>query len=52
MSKFKVDLNAGDRPERFTDEGDYTVTIQSVERSMTSQGIEKALIVLADEKIW
>ena len=50
MSKFKVDLNAGDRPERFTDEGDYTVTIQSVERSMTSQGIEKALIVLADEK--
>lgn len=50
MSKFKVDLNSSDRPERFTDEGDYTVTIQSVERNLTSQGFEKALIVFTDEK--
>lgn len=50
MSKFKVDLNSSDRPERFTDEGEYTVTIQSVERNLTSQGFEKALIVFSDDK--
>lgn len=48
MSKFKVDLNAGDRPERFTDEGDYNVVIESVEQQMTPQGFEKALIVFKD----
>lgn len=50
MSKFKVDLNSSDRPERFTDEGEYTVTIQSVERNLTPQGIEKALIVFSDDR--
>ena len=30
MSKFKVDLSASDRPERFTQEGEYTVTITQV----------------------
>lgn len=50
MSKFKVDLNSGDRPERFSDEGDYTVTIANVERNLTSQGFEKALITFVDDK--
>jgi hypothetical protein len=50
MSKFKVDLNAGDRPERFSEEGDYTVVIENVERAMTSQGLEKALITFRDDK--
>lgn len=48
MSKFKVDLTSGDRPERFVDEGDYAVTIDSVEQQMTPQGFEKALIVFKD----
>lgn len=50
MSKFKVDLNASDRPERFTQEGEYTVTIQGVEKALTSQGFEKAVITFADER--
>lgn len=50
MSKFKVDLNASDRPERFTEEGDYTVTVDSVERLLTPNGVEKAVIVLKDSK--
>lgn len=50
MSKFKVDLNSADRPERFSQEGDYTVTVASVERNLTSQGFEKALIIFTDEK--
>jgi uncharacterized protein YegP (UPF0339 family) len=48
--KFKVDLNASDRPERFTEEGEYTVTIDSVERALTSNGIEKAVIIFKDDK--
>ena len=48
--KFKVDLTAGDRPERFNAEGDYVVTIESVEQQMTPQGFEKALIVFKDDK--
>lgn len=50
MSKFKVDLNSSDRPDRFTAEGDYNVVITSVERSLTSQGFEKAVIIFADDK--
>jgi hypothetical protein len=50
MSKFKVDLNSSDRPERFTQEGDYLVVIQGVEKSLTSQGFEKAVITFADDK--
>ncbi len=50
MSKFKVDLNASDRPERFTEEGDYTVVIESVEKNLTQQGFEKASIVFKDDK--
>lgn len=50
MSKFKVDLQAGDRPERFTSEGDYTVAIESVEQQMTPQGYEKAIIIFKDDK--
>lgn len=50
MSKFKVDLNASDRPERFTEEGEYTVTIDSVERALTSNGVEKAVIIFKDDK--
>lgn len=48
MSKFKVDLNSGDRPERFTEEGDYNVVIDSVEQQMTPQGFEKAVIIFKD----
>ena len=48
--KFKVDLTAGDRPERFNAEGDYTVAIESVEQQMTPQGFEKAVIVFKDDK--
>jgi len=48
--KFKVDLNSSDRPERFTDEGEYLVTIDSVERALTSNGIEKAVIIFKDDK--
>jgi hypothetical protein len=48
MSKFKVDLNAGDRPERFSEEGDYVVTLDSVEQQMTPQGFEKAVIIFKD----
>ena len=48
MSKFKVDLNSGDRPERFTEEGDYNVTIDTVEQQMTPQGFEKAVIIFKD----
>jgi hypothetical protein len=50
MSKFKVDLNAQDRPERFSAEGDYVVTVQSVEKALTPKGDEKAIIVFADDK--
>jgi hypothetical protein len=50
MSKFKVDLNSSDRPERFSAEGDYLVVIQGVEKSLTSQGFEKAVITFADDK--
>jgi len=50
MSKFKVDLNAQDRPERFNAEGDYVVTVQSVEKALTPKGDEKAIIVFADDK--
>lgn len=50
MSKFKVDLNANDRPERFSDEGDYIVIIQGVERAMTPQGVEKSVLTLTDDK--
>ena len=42
MSKFKVDLTASDRPERFTEEGDYSVVIENVEKALTQQGFEKA----------
>jgi hypothetical protein len=49
-SKFKVDLNANNRPERFSAEGDYVVTIAGVERNLTSQGFEKAVITFTDEK--
>lgn len=50
MSKFKVDLNASDRPERFTEEGSYIVTIEKVERALTSKGDEKATITLRDDR--
>lgn len=50
MSKFKVDLNASDRPERFTEEGNYIVTIEKVERALTSKGDEKATITLRDDR--
>jgi hypothetical protein len=50
MSKFKVDLNASDRPERFTEEGEYIVTVANVERLLTPNGVEKAVITLADAK--
>jgi hypothetical protein len=50
MSKFKVDLNASDRPERFTDEGNYVVTIEKVERQHTAKGDEKAVITLKDDR--
>jgi hypothetical protein len=50
MSKFKVDLSASDRPERFTQEGEYTVTVTQVEKSLTSRGDEKAIITFADER--
>lgn len=48
MSKFKVDLNASDRPERFTEEGEYTVTVSNVERLLTPNGVEKAVLTFAD----
>lgn len=48
MSKFKVDLNAGDRPERFSAEGDYTVVISNVEQALTPKGDEKAVIIFSD----
>lgn len=50
MSKFKVDLNASDRPERFSQEGDYTVVIDNVEKNLTQQGFEKATITFKDSK--
>lgn len=50
MSKFKVDLTASDRPERFTEEGDYTVVIENVEKALTQQGFEKATITFKDAK--
>ena len=50
MSKFKVDLNASDRPERFTEEGNYLVTIEKAERGLTSKGDEYATITLRDDK--
>jgi hypothetical protein len=50
MSKFKVDLNASDRPERFTDEGEYTVVVDAVERLLTPNGVEKAVITLKDSR--
>lgn len=50
MSKFKVDLSQQDRPERFTEEGDYTVVIDSVDKSLTPQGFEKVTLVFKDSK--
>lgn len=50
MSKFKIDLNASDRPERFTEEGEYIVTVANVERLLTPNGVEKAVITLADDR--
>ena len=50
MSKFKIDLTASDRPERFTAEGDYTVVIDNVEKALTQQGFEKAVITFKDDK--
>jgi hypothetical protein len=50
MSKFKVDLTVSDRPERFTEEGDYSVVIDGVEKSLTQQGFEKAVITFKDGK--
>ena len=50
MSKFKVDLNASDRPERFSEEGDYVVVIDAVEKNLTQQGFEKASITFKDSK--
>ena len=50
MSKFKVDLTASDRPERFTEEGDYSVVIENVEKALTQQGFEKATITFKDGK--
>lgn len=50
MSKFKIDLNASDRPERFTEEGEYAVTVANVERLLTPNGVEKAVITFADDK--
>lgn len=50
MSKFKVDLTASDRPDYFREEGDYTVTIDGVERLLTPNGVEKAVITLKDDK--
>jgi hypothetical protein len=49
-NKFKVDLTSQDRPERFTEEGEYTVVIDSVEKALTPQGYEKAQLVFKDEK--
>jgi hypothetical protein len=50
MSKFKVDLNASDRPERFSEEGEYVVVIDAVEKNLTQQGFEKASITFKDSK--
>lgn len=50
MTKFKVDLTASDRPERFTEEGEYTVVIENVEKALTQQGFEKATITFKDSK--
>lgn len=50
MSKFKVDLSAQDRPERFTEEGDYTVVIDSVEKALTPQGFEKVTLIFKDSQ--
>jgi len=50
MSKFKVDLTASDRPERFSEEGDYVVVIENVEKALTQQGFEKATITFKDGK--
>lgn len=48
MSKFKVDLTQQDRPERFTEEGDYIVVIDSVDKSLTPQGFEKVQLIFKD----
>jgi hypothetical protein len=50
MSKFKVDLSQQDRPERFSEEGEYTVVIDSVDKSLTPQGFEKVTLILKDAK--
>jgi hypothetical protein len=50
MSKFKIDLNASDRPDYFREEGNYVVTVSNVERLLTPNGIEKAVVTLSDEK--
>ena len=50
MSKFKVDLTESNRPERFTEEGDYSVVIDGVEKSLTSQGFEKVVLTFKDVK--
>jgi hypothetical protein len=48
--KFKVDLNASDRPDYFREEGNYNVTISNVERLLTPQGVEKAVVIFVDDK--
>lgn len=50
MSKFKVDLTETNRPERFTEEGDYTVVVDGVEKGLTSQGFEKVVLTFKDAK--
>lgn len=48
--KFKVDLNASDRPDYFREEGNYLVTVLNVERLLTPNGVEKAVVTLGDDK--
>lgn len=48
--KFKIDLNASDRPDYFREEGNYVVTVTNVERLLTPQGVEKAVVTLTDDK--
>lgn len=48
--KFKVDLNAADRPDYFREEGNYLVTITNTERLLTPNGVEKAVITFSDDR--
>ena len=50
MSKYKVDLTESSRPERFSQEGDYVVVIETVEKNLTPQGYEKATLTFKDDK--